>query len=319
MNDLSLVIQGRWGQSDLVPLRHALLAAMVATIWGFNFVVITWGMHDTPPLLFAAIRFLLVVVPAIAVVPRPEAPWRVVLGVGAFMSLGQFSLLYLAIGAGMPSGIAALVLQAQIVFTIGLSAWRLGETPTRPQVAGVTLGALGLVIVALGRGGDTTVGGLLLTLLAALSWGIGNVISRSSGVKGGLSLVVWGSLAVPLPMLGLALVVDGPSAVVDALVSFDARAAASTLYTVVLATLVGYAIFNSLLARYPSAQVVPFVLIAPIAAAASGWALLGQRLSLGELAGGAVALAGLAVTMAPANRPWRRSRVLAWTPEPSMR
>lgn len=286
-----------------MPLRPSLLAAAVATIWGFNFVVITWGMGDVPPLLFAAIRFSFVVVPAIAVVPRPAAPWRVVLGVGVFMSLGQFSLLYLAIGAGMPSGIAALVLQAQIVFTIALSAWRLGESPTRPQLLGVGIGTIGLVVVALGRSGDTTLAGLALTLVAALSWGVGNVITRASGIRAGLSLVVWGSLAVPVPMLALSLLVDGPDAVVDALAAFDAASVLSTLYTVVLATLVGYAIFNSLLARHPAAQVVPFVLLAPIVAAVSGWALLDQRLSAGELGGGAIALVGLTVTMVPSARP----------------
>lgn len=284
-----------------VTARHSLLAAFVTVIWGFNFVVITWGMQGVPPLLFAAIRFALVIVPAIAIVPRPDAPWRIILGVGTFMSLGQFSLLYLAIGSGMPSGIAALVLQAQIVFTIAISAWRLGETPTPLQVIGVSLGAIGLVVVALGRGGDTPIEGIVLTLLAALSWGIGNVVSRSSGVKAGLSLVVWGSLAVPLPMILLSLVIDGPTAIVDALTSITAQGVVSTLYTVVLATLVGYSIFNSLLARHQPAQVVPWVLLAPVVAAVSGWALLDQSLSSGELAGGALALVGLAITMAPVS------------------
>lgn len=292
-----------------VTARHSLLAAFVTVIWGFNFVVITWGMQGVPPLLFAAIRFALVIVPAIAIVPRPDAPWRIILGVGTFMSLGQFSLLYLAIDSGMRSGIAALVLQAQIVFTIAISAWRLGETPTTLQVIGVSLGALGLVVVALGRGGDTPIEGIVLTLLAALSWGVGNVVSRSSGVKAGLSLVVWGSLAVPLPMILLSLVIDGPTAVVDALTSFTAQAVVSTLYTVVLATLVGYSIFNSLLARYQPAQVVPWVLLAPVVAAVSGWALLDQSLSSGELTGGALALVGLAITMAPVSL-LRRAAIL---------
>ncbi|MGZ4487782.1 MAG: EamA family transporter, partial [Nocardioides sp.] len=62
--------------------RDSLLAALVATIWGFNFVVIDWGMHDVPPLLFVALRFTAVVLPAVLVVPRPDAPWRVVAAVG---------------------------------------------------------------------------------------------------------------------------------------------------------------------------------------------------------------------------------------------
>ena len=73
-----------------------LLAALVATIWGFNFVVIDWGMADVPPLLFVAIRFIAGAVPAMLLVPRPDAPWRTILAVGVFMSLGQFGFLYVA-------------------------------------------------------------------------------------------------------------------------------------------------------------------------------------------------------------------------------
>ena len=102
--------------------RHSLLAVLVATLWGFNFVVIEWGMHDVPPLLFVALRFTAVVLPAVFLVPRPAAPWQTVAAVGTFMSLGQFGLLYTSMHAGMPPGLAALVLQAQVIFTVLIAA-----------------------------------------------------------------------------------------------------------------------------------------------------------------------------------------------------
>ena len=201
--------------------RDSLLAALVATIWGFNFVVIDWGMHDVPPLLFAAIRFSLVLVPAVFFVRRPNAPWRTIAAVGAFMSLGQFGLLYVAMDAGLTPGLAALVLQAQVIFTVVIAAGVLRERPTLPQVIGVALGSLGLVVVAVGRGGHVTVTALALCLLAALSWGIGNVVSRSSGITGGLSLTVWSAAVVPVPLFALSLVIDGPSVVASAIGSFS--------------------------------------------------------------------------------------------------
>ena len=167
--------------------RDSLLAVVVATLWGFNFVAIDWGMHGVPPLLFLAIRFVVVVFPAILLVPRPAVRWRTLLLVGTFMSLGQFGFLYASIDAGMPPGLAALVLQAQVIFTIVIAAGVLVELPSVSQVAGVLIGTAGLVVVAVGRGGGTPLVALLLCLCAALSWGVGNVLSRSSGVKGGLS------------------------------------------------------------------------------------------------------------------------------------
>jgi O-acetylserine/cysteine efflux transporter len=109
-------------------------------------------------------------------------------------------------------------------------------------------------------------------------------------------MVVWSSLVVPVPLLALSLLLDGPDAVGSALAGLGPEAIASTLYTTVLASLVGYSIFNGLLARYPAASVVPFVLIAPPVAMVSAWVLLGQTLNLAEAVGGAVVLVGVLVT-----------------------
>jgi O-acetylserine/cysteine efflux transporter len=283
--------------------RDSVLAALVAAVWGFNFVVIDWGMHDVPPLLFAAIRFTLVVLPAVFFVPRPAAPWRTVAAVGVFMSLGQFGLLYVAMDAGLPPGLAALVLQAQVIFTIALAAVVLRERPTRPQVIGVLVASVGLVVVALGRGGHVTVAALTLCLLGALSWGIGNVVSRASGVSGGLSLTVWSATVVPIPLFLLSLKLDGPTAVADALTGFTWQAVVSTLYTAGLASLVGYGIFNTLLGRNPSSSVVPWVLLAPVVAMASAWLLLEEVPTPAELLGGGVLVVGVLIALRPAPPP----------------
>jgi len=280
-----------------VTSRDRLLAALVAAIWGFNFVVIDWGMAGVPPLLFAALRFTVVVFPAVLFIRRPDLPWRVLAGVGAFMSLGQFGFLYVSMHAGMPPGLAALVLQAQVVLTILIAAGVLKELPTPAQVAGVALGTAGLVVVGVGRGGEVTLLALALCLLAALSWAVGNVISRASGSTGGLSLTVWSAVVVPVPLLALSLLVDGPTAVAAALTGLSWQALASTAYTAGLASLVGYGLFNGLLARNAPAAVVPWVLLVPPVAMASAWLLLGDVPNLAEAGGGVLLLVGVLVAL----------------------
>src|SRR3954453_1322955 len=149
----SLDLHSPTPQAGRMQPRHAALATLVATIWGFNFVVIEWGMHDVPPLLFVALRFTAVVVPAVFLVPRPSIAWPTVVAVGLLMSLGQFGLLYTSIHLGMPPGLAALVLQAQVVFTVVIAAVPLRERPRPAQVAGVALGVAGLLVAAVGKGG----------------------------------------------------------------------------------------------------------------------------------------------------------------------
>lgn len=283
------------------------LAAVVASLWGFNFVVIDWGMAGIPPLLFVAIRFLVVSL-AVVVVPRPSTSWRTVIGVGCFMCLGQFGLLYTSMALGLQPGLAALLLQAQVVFTIVIAAGVLRERPTVPQVAGVGVGVVGLAIVAAGRGGDAPALAVALALAAALSWAIGNVIARRAGVVAGrgrlgsLSLTVWSALVVPVPALALSFVVEGPEAIADGLAAFGWSAALSTMYTAVLCTIVGYAVYNGLLARNRSAAVVPWVLLAPVVAMVSAALLLGQIPAPAEAVGGAVLIAGVLVTSVPTRR-----------------
>ncbi|MEZ5342078.1 MAG: EamA family transporter [Acidimicrobiales bacterium] len=282
--------------------RDTALAALVVTIWGFNFLVIDWGMTGVPPLLFAAVRFTVVLLPAVFIVPKPDAPWRTILGVGTFMSLGQFGFLYSSIHAGMPPGIAALVLQAHVILTVVIAAGVLREFPSRHQVVGVSLGSLGLIIVGFGRGGRISGGALALCLLAGLSWAIGSVISRSSGIPGGLSLTVWSALVVPLPLFVLSVVLDGPGAVSDALLEPSWKSIVSTLYTACLASLFGYAVFNGLLSRYPSSAVVPWSLWGPVVAMTASWFLLGDKPNGPELLGGVLLLVGVLVALRPTPR-----------------
>jgi O-acetylserine/cysteine efflux transporter len=286
-----------------VNRRDTALAILVAALWGFNFVVIDWGMGSVPPLEFAAIRFAVVAVPACLLIPRPPVPFRSVAAVGAFMSLGQFGFLYLSLHLGMPPGLAALVLQAQVVFTIVIAVFALRERPSAAQVAGVGLGVLGLAVVGCGvlgvfgdhggTGARVPLTALILCLLAGLSWGMGNVVSRAVKAPGGLALTVWSATVVPVPLAALSLLVDGPAAMARGLAHLGWDGILSTAYTAGLCSLVGYAVFNRLLSRYPSGQVAPWVLLAPVVAMAASWALLGESPGPAELSGAALLVIGV--------------------------
>lgn len=287
-----------------MPLRHTLLAVLVMLVWGGNFVAIDVGVAEVPPLLFVAIRFVLVAFPLVLLVPRPRGRMREVVVIGVFMSLGQFTLLYLALALGLPSGLASLLLQAQVVMTMALAALALGERPTRRQVAGALVGSAGLLVVAGARGSADAVLPVVVVLGAALSWAVGNVVSRRAGISGGLSVVVWSAVVVPVPALVLSLLVDGPAEVGRALGGFSTAAALSTAYTVYGASLLGYGIWNSLLARHPAGAVVPFVLLVPPVGLTCGWVLLGERPSPVELVGAAIALVGVGLaTVSTRRRP----------------
>ncbi len=308
-----------------MPPRSVALAVLVAVIWGANFVVIDVGLGDLPPTLFVALRFVVVLVPAIALVPRPRVPWRDVVGVGLFMSLGQFALLYTALSVGMPAGLASLVLQAQVVLTVLIASVVLRERPSRAQVAGIAVGAVGLAVVAGGRAATTPLVGLVLVVAAATSWAVGNVVARraagradaadavrvtprSDGFGAGLSMTVWSALVVPLPLFALAVALDGPEEVGYALTHLTTAAVLSTLYTAWLASLVGYGIWNTLLARHRAAAVVPYTMLVPVVGLSTAWLVQGEAPNAWEATGGALLLLGVAVTTGVLDPRRRRPR-----------
>ncbi len=279
--------------------RHLLLGLLVALIWGTNFVAIEVGLRDTIPLVLVALRFALVALPLVFFIPKPDAPWRVIVGIGLFMSAGQFGLLFTAMHLGLPAGLAAVVLQSQMIFTLAIAAVALRERPTRMQLIGALLGVAGLGVVALGRvEADAGLGAIvpmLVCVAAGLSWGIGNVVARSARGANGFGIVVWSALVVPVPMLALSLALDGPAAVGDAFASIGWETVVSVAYTAGFASLVGYTIWNMLLGRYPAAMVSPFALLVPVVGLAAAALLLGEVPNVLELAGAGLLVGGVAV------------------------
>jgi O-acetylserine/cysteine efflux transporter len=275
--------------------RDNFRAALVAIIWGANFVVIDEGLKGFPPFLLLCARFLVVLFPAIFLVPRP-GPWRTILQVGLFMSLGQFALLYLSLHLGMPAGLASLLVQVQVIFSIAISRVFLRERPTRQQLLGVGVGLVGLTVLIAGRADSAGLVPLAVIIGACLAWSIGNVITRSAQVTSGFGLTIWSGVVVPIPALALAFLVNGPHAVDHAVAHIGWLTIASTLYTAILCSLFGYGVWNSLLSRYPVGSVVPFALVVPVAGIATAWIALGETPTIAETLGGLILLGGIATT-----------------------
>lgn len=282
-----------------MPLKDISAALVVIVVWGANFVVIKVGVDEIPPMLLGALRFLFVAFPAVFFIPRPAVHWRYVVGYGATICLGQFIFLFLAIHLGMPAGLASLVLQAQVFFTVAIAALVLRETVRPHHVLGIALAVAGLTQLDLGAGGETVVPlvGFLLTLAAAFSWASGNVVLKSAGPVRMLSMVVWGALLPPIPFLLLSIFFEGPDRILDSLSHLSWRAVGAVAYLSGVATLIGYVLWGRLLARHPVARVAPLSLLIPVVGLLCADWFLGERLSPWQWLGGLVVLIGLAVNL----------------------
>lgn len=282
--------------------RDLALGLLVVGMWGYNFVPIRVALDSVPPFLLASLRFLLAAVPAVFFVKRPSVPWTTVLGYGLLIGLGQFGLLFLAIYLGMPPGLASLVMQPQVFFTVFLGRLWLGDRVRPHHLIGAVLAAVGIAVIASERSAaGATLGVIALTLAAAACWSLGNVVAKKAARDhpglDAFALVVWSSLASPLPLAALSFVFEGGLAPWRALPMMGLVPWAAILFMSVAGTLFGFAMWNKLLHRYPAALVTPLAFLVPVAGIASTTVFLGERFSGMQAAGAIVVMGGLAVTL----------------------
>lgn len=283
--------------------KDGLLALLVVVVWGLNFVVIKMGLHNMPPLMLAGLRFLLVAFPALLFVARPKIPLKLLLGYGLTISFGQFAFLFCAIKFGMPAGLASLVLQVQAFFTIILGAFVFGERLQGKQLAGISLAVFGVLVLIEGslNGQHVALLGFMLTLAAGLSWACGNIfnklIMQHESRPGIMSLVVWSALIPIVPFMVASFILDESQVMLKSLVEIDLTTILSLIYLALVASIIGYGIWGSLLGRYETWRVAPLSLLVPVVGLASAALLLDETLSALQLCGAGLIMAGLYINV----------------------
>jgi O-acetylserine/cysteine efflux transporter len=282
--------------------RHLVLAIGLAAAWGVNFVVMEAGLKHYPPLTYAALRFLLAAFPAVLLVGGPRVPWRWVLATGASLGVAQYGLLLLGMKAGMPAGLTSLVIQAQAVFTALFATTLLGERPGRRRVIGMAVAFCGLGLVAAEvvlRSETIPFGAFLMCVGAAVSWGLGNTATRKAAPPDSLRFMVWVSAVASVPLLLMALSVEGTSS----LTRFSAEGVGAVLYTAYVSTLAGFGVWGGLLARYDASVVAPYGLLVPIFGIAAAALVTGEPITSITVAAGGLIVAGLLYASSRRRKP----------------
>jgi O-acetylserine/cysteine efflux transporter len=278
-----------------MPLRDRLLALAVAAVWGVNFLAIHDSLEQFPPFLCAAVRWTLIAVPTVLFVPRPKVPLRWLIGYGVGFGILQFAFLYWGMAAGMPTGLASLVLQSSAPFTVVLGATLLGERLHRGQTIGVVVAVAGLAIVGSQRMGGSGLWPFVLVVLGGLGWAFGNLASRQARAPRPLHLTLWMSVVPPVPMFALSLITEGPHRIGHAFTPgpHTTIALLGLLYTCVIGTAIGSGIWTSLMSRHPAGVVAPYSMLVPVVGLSTAWLALGERPGAVEVLGAAVVIGGV--------------------------
>ena len=285
-------------KSNQLPLSHLLLALAIVAVWGTNFVVIKVSLESFPPFLFAALRYVFALLPVVFFVPRPKVPWSNLCVYGVAIGVGLFGILFYALDGHISPGLASLVIQTQVFFTIGFAMFFAKEGLRLYQAVAVAVAMTGLVIIALHTDATTTFLGLALVVFAGLSWGIANTVSRRAGAINMLSYVVWASAFSIPPLLIISLIVEGGATHLwEVTLAAPLGAWIGVLWQAWANTLFGYAAWGWLLSKHPAAVVAPAPLLVPIFGMGASAFFLGEALPSWKIMAAGLVIAGLVINL----------------------
>ncbi len=280
-----------------MPISHFLLALLVVIIWGINFLFVSVALNEIPPLFLCAIRFLLTSVPAIFFFRLPSGSMKSVALYGLVMFALQFSLLFVGMSAGMPPGMASLIMQVQVFFSMFFAAVILDEKPYSWQIFGALISFTGIAIVAMHFDQTVTFTGFIFILGAAATWGFGNLMTKKISHVKTIPLVIWGSFFACFPMFLLSLFIEGSDVIQSTYQHLTWRGLSGVLYIVGASTWIAYVAWTWLVSRYPVGLIVPFTLLVPIVGLICSVLFLGEPLQFWKLLAGFLVIGGLGINL----------------------
>ena len=267
-------------------------------VWGTNFVVIKLSLESFPPFLFAALRYIFALLPLVFFFPKPKVPWWNLCLYGVAVGVGQFGVMYFAIDGRISPGLASLVIQTQVFFTIGFAIFFAKERLRLYQAVAVVVALIGLGIIALHTDANTTFLGLALVVFSGFSWGVANTVSRRAGSINMLAYVIWASAFSIPPLLFISLVFEGGWQQMSvSLISAPVGAWAGVLWQSWANTLFGYAAWGWLLSKHPAAVVAPAPLLVPIFGMGASAIFLSESLPLWKILAAGLVIVGLVINL----------------------
>ena len=277
-------------------------------IWSTGFIVARYGMPHAPPLSFLALRYALSIACFLPWIwwakvawPQSRAQWWHLSVTGMLMHAGYLGGVWVAVKAGMGSGLSSLIVGFQPVLTAIWLAYSLrgSEQPgvSRRQWLGLLLGFVGLLMVVwrkltLGTPLDhVTPANMAFALAALLSITVGTLYQKrfvlACDVRSANTVQLFAALAVTLPLAWME----------TEAMRWNAELAGAMAWSVLGLTLGGSSLLYMLIQRGAAASVTSLMYLVPPTTAVMAWVLFGESITFMTLAGTALTALGVSLVV----------------------
>jgi drug/metabolite transporter (DMT)-like permease len=287
------------------------MPAVFVLIWSTGFIVAKYGMPYAPPLTFLAIRyflsiacFLVWIVMARAAWPRSRSQWGHLAMTGVLMHAAYLGGVWIAVKAGMGSGLTALIVCHQPVLTALWVSWvssgddQAASKVTARQWAGLALGLGGLVLVVsrkFGTGQEATMLTLACTIFSLFSITAGTLYQKRFVKPTDVR-------TANVIQLAAAFVVTLPLALFETeAVNWNAYLLGSMAWSVLVLTLGGSSLLYLLIQRGAATAVTSLLYLVPPTTALMAWALFGESITMTTVIGTAVTALGVSLVVRAAK------------------
>lgn len=288
------------------PIAPADAAALVliAVIWAVNTVGTKYALDYLPPLLASSLRFGLTAA-ILFMFWRPAAGAFKPLSIVGLMTAAHFGIQ--AIGLSLARDLAPMVIAMQLwipASTIFASLF-LHERMGMRRIVGVMVAFAGIVVLAAAPSVIPQLFSFALVSIASIMYGAVSVYVRRSPPVHPLAYQAWIAIAALATLGPLSLFTEPNPA--DEIASAGWLPLTALAFGAVASSVIGNAMMFGLVQKYEVARTTPYMFITPVIAIALGAWLLGDTITTQFLIGGAITMAGVAIT-ALAERPLRLRR-----------
>lgn len=275
---------------------------LVTVLWGGNFAIIEMGLKDLDPFILTFLRFIFCAFPLIFFIKKPSNISMMTLALyGVFFGVGLWWVVNFAMFNGLSAGLSSVFLQFSAFFTIIFSFFFLKEKITPIHILGIFFACVGLVMIIHFSGQNSTIRGILLVIIAALSWAVCNIIVKISRPADMIAFIVWSSLFSAPAVLIMTILVKGWQSILSIPHDITLASAFSVIFQAYITTIIGYMIWNNLMKKYPATEIAPLSLFVPISGIITSYIFLDERLSYEQLLSVIIVIAGICIFLNSAN------------------